>query len=137
MTGRQTQQLKKAFLVAFAEHGNVSQACRTVGLAARSTVYRWQEHDDDFAAAYREAELVANDAINTEIRRRGLEGWLEPVYQGGLQVGVIRKFSDTLLIFLAKGRMPEVYRERVEHSGPGGAAAAFTFTLGERVADAG
>ena len=52
-------------------------------------------------------------------RRRAAEGTLKPVYQGGKLVGEIREFSDTLLIFLLKGKRPEVYREnvKVEHSG--------------------
>ncbi len=31
-------------------------------------------------------------------------------------VGTIRRFSDVLLIFMAKAAMPKKYRERIEHS---------------------
>lgn len=115
-TDRQSVHLKKQFLDAFAQHGNVSAAARAAGVG-RSTVYQWQEHDEDFAAAFREAEILARDAVDEEIHRRGVLGWDDPVYQGGARVGTIRKFSDTLLIFLAKGLMPEKYKDRVEHSG--------------------
>jgi hypothetical protein len=54
--------------------------------------------------------------------RRALVGWKEPVYQGGKEVGTIRKFSDNLLIFLLKGKRPEVFRERHELTGANGAA---------------
>ena len=43
-----------------------------------------------------------------------------PVYYQGKEVGQIRKFSDTLLIFLLKGARPETYRERHEHTGKHG-----------------
>ena len=39
------------------------------------------------------------------------------MYYKGEVVGTIRKYSDTLLIFLLKGALPEVYRERYEISG--------------------
>jgi hypothetical protein len=39
------------------------------------------------------------------------------VFYQGIQTATVRKYSDTLLIFLLKGRKPERYRERVEHSG--------------------
>ena len=32
----------------------------------------------------------------------------------GQVVGAVRKYSDTLLIFLLKSRRPEIYRERAE-----------------------
>lgn len=50
---------------------------------------------------------------------RALEGWEEPVFHLGVATGTIRKYSDTLTIFLLKGAKPEKYREnsRVELSG--------------------
>src|SRR5947209_7038205 len=41
--------------------------------------------------------------------------------RAGEKVGSIRKYSDHLLQTMLKGRRPDVYRERYEHSGPGGA----------------
>ncbi|WP_162148545.1 hypothetical protein [Asticcacaulis sp. AC402] len=37
---------------------------------------------------------------------------MEPVYHLGKTVGAIRKYSDTLAIFLLKAHAPEKYRER-------------------------
>jgi hypothetical protein len=39
------------------------------------------------------------------------------VFYQGQMCATVRKYSDTLLIFLLKGRKPERYREQVEHSG--------------------
>jgi hypothetical protein len=36
-------------------------------------------------------------------------------------VGTVRKFSDNLLMFLLKGKRPEVFRERHELTGVNGA----------------
>lgn len=125
MTNRQTQRLKKAFLEQFRLCGNISQSCRDVGMD-RSNVYRWQEIDDQFAAAFRDAETESTETLEAEARRRALEGVEKetPIYHNGHLIGttVETKYSDTLLIFLLKGLKPEKYRERqqVEHTGPGG-----------------
>jgi len=110
-TDAQSAQQKKRFLAAFARCGNISAACCSARVPRRN-VYTWQEIDPAFVLAYREAEVLAKEAVEREIRRRGVEGWLEPVYQGGAKVGNVRRFSDVLLIFLAKRLMPE-YRDSV------------------------
>lgn len=56
---------------------------------------------------YHQAEQIANDRLRREILRRGVEGWLEPQFSAGKNMGNVRKYSDTLLIFLAKARMAE------------------------------
>ena len=80
----------------------------------RRTHYDWLHTDSAYAAAFEQAKAMACDRIEQEIHRRGVEGWDEPVYHGGQQVGVVRRYSDTLLIFLAKGMMPAKYRDRHE-----------------------
>ena len=45
-----------------------------------------------------------------------MKGWLEPVYQGGKRVGVIRKYSDACLLSLLKARHP-AFRDRKEIKG--------------------
>jgi len=92
-------------------------ACEAVGVS-RATVWNWQEHDADFGMAYQQARGLADDALRREIHRRGVEGVEKPVFWQGRQVATVREYSDTLLIFQAKARMPE-YRDqsRIEHSG--------------------
>lgn len=119
MTRRQTLQLKRAFLDAFRQHGNVTKACEQAAVASRQSVYQWQEHDPEFAIAFRLAEVEATERLEAEAHRRAVEGTDKPVYQGGRRVGTVREHSDTLLIFLLKARAPEKYRDRVDvrHSG--------------------
>jgi hypothetical protein len=125
MTRAQVARLKKAFIEQFAEYGNITTAAMRAGIARR-TVYGWQEQDDQFAAAFRDAEIQATETLESEARRRAVEGvvTITPYYHRGelLSETVETKYSDTLLIFLLKARAPEKYRERVgiEHSGPGG-----------------
>lgn len=109
---------KKAFLAAFAQCGNISHACRLAD-CSRTLVYKWLNEEPDFKAQFDEADTSATEALEKEAYRRACEGTLRPIYQGGRKVGTIREFSDTLLIFLLKGRKPHMYRDylKTEHSG--------------------
>lgn len=109
----QSARHKKDFLVAFSQTGNVTDAAEQAG-CARRTVYDWLARDDAFRVSFAEAEQQALDRLEREALRRGVEGVDEPVYQGGKKIGAIRKYSDTLLIFLLKGGRPSKYRERVD-----------------------
>ncbi len=78
--------------------------------------------------------------IEAEIHRRAIEGWDEPIASAGKRLGVMRKYSDVLLIFYAKKRMPE-YREKqsMELTGKDGEALViktqWSGTLLERAED--
>jgi hypothetical protein len=65
--------------------------------------------------------------MEQEAIRRGQHGVEKPVFQGGKEVGAVREFSDTLLIFMLKSRKPETYREnvKVEHAGQVSHGAVF------------
>lgn len=105
------QQKKKLMLAAIAESGNIGKAAAAAGIS-RNCHYNWMQADKAYAKAVDEAFDDAVDLLETEAKRRAYEGVEEPVYQGGKQVGTIRKYSDTLLIFLMKGARPEKYRDR-------------------------
>ena len=116
MVGKLGHPKKAAFLAAYAECGIVSKACKLAEVG-RATHYVWINEDDEYKTAFEEAHRIAIEAMECEARRRAMEGWLEPVFYQGEECGYVRKFSDTLLIFMMKGAMPEKYRERFEHSG--------------------
>ncbi len=80
----------------------------------RTLVYDWQEHDEEFSQEYRQAEIEATETMEAEAHRRGVLGVEEPVFHQGEVVGAVKKYSDTLLIFMLKARAPEKYRERVQ-----------------------
>lgn len=126
LTERQLRQAKRAFLEHFAKNGNISAACRYAGIESRQTVYNWQEHDEQFAFEFREAEVNATEVLEAEAWRRAVEGvpHERTTYWRGEVSGtdIETKYSDTLLITLLKARAPEKYAERTrsEISGPGG-----------------
>src|SRR5262249_26556 len=104
---------KVAFLEQFKVAGTITAACRAAGIN-RATHYDWLDRDPQYVKDFEEAKEVRVELLETEMRRRALVGWDEPVYQGGKLVGHIRKFSDTLLIFALKAERPEKYRERYQ-----------------------
>jgi hypothetical protein len=125
-SGRTIRTLKKrdAFLTALRAHGNVSEACAAAQFG-RTAAYAWRGDDPDFAAAWDEALDEAADTMEREAWRRAVEGTEKPVFgslggkKGTGEVGRIREYSDTLLIFMLKAARPEKFRERTEtrHTG--------------------
>lgn len=121
----QQAEIKEAFLVLLAETCSVVKAARALN-CERQSLYNWRREDPEFAAAWDEARKLGIEALEDEAIRRAHEGVEEPVYQGGKLVGGIRRYSDTLLIFMLKGNKPETYKDRTsaEVSGPNGAPIA-------------
>ncbi len=106
-----------AFLTAFSETGNVRLACE-VAKVGRSSHYRWLQEDPEYREAFDLAKECAADLIEAEAYRRAVTGWDEPAgWYKGKPGGMVRKYSDVLLIFLLKGLRPEKYRERTELRG--------------------
>jgi hypothetical protein len=116
--GNIKQPKKRAFLRAYAETGNVSRAAELAGIS-RATVYTRQWLDDaEFQAAKAEAMEMAADRLEQEAWRRAVEGVDEPVgWFRGEPGGTVKRYSDTLLIFMLKGTRPEKFRERYETAG--------------------
>jgi hypothetical protein len=104
---------QRAFLTAYATCGVISRAAEAAGIA-RQTHYDWMNNDPEYVEAFKQAEEEAAESLEAEARRRALEGWEEPVYYKGRVVGSVRKYSDTLLMFMLKGAKPEKYKERAE-----------------------
>ena len=109
---------RQTFINELAQTCNVSLAAAKAKVGRR-TVYDARDADPAFAAAWDEAIEIAVELMEGEVHRRAFSGTLKPVYQGGLKVGEIREYSDTLAIFLLKAHKPDKYRERstVEHTG--------------------
>ena len=120
---KSAQAKKRAFLAAYAKSGNISTAAEAAGIDRRRH-YEWLADDPDgsYAAAVAAAYDQAGDYLEEKARQRATEGWEEPVWYQGDEVGRVRKYSDTLLIFLLKGAKPDKYRERgtFEHTGKDG-----------------
>ena len=111
------------FLEALAGCGNVTEAARIAGMSWRHA-HRLRASNTDFAAQWDEALQEAADKLEQEAWRRAHDGVDEPalcsrglVYDADGQPVMVRKYSDTLLIFLLKGARPEKYRENVKVTG--------------------
>lgn len=105
-----------AFIASLSLTGNVTRACESSGVS-RWLVYELRNNDPVFAEAWDNALEQATDLLEEEARRRAYSGVDEPVFGslgqglGTGEVGTIRKYSDTLLIFLLNGNRPQKYRQ--------------------------
>jgi hypothetical protein len=98
-------------LAALAATGNVRLSAQAAGVS-RETCYKARDRSERFQVQWAEALDEAADILEAEARRRAVEGWDEPVYQKGELVGVVRKFSDTLLITLMRADRPARFARR-------------------------
>jgi hypothetical protein len=110
-----TQDRMERFLVELEEHGQVTRACRAVGIN-RQMAYATRERDEVFMQAWDEARAVYCNALESEADRRGKDGVEEPVgFYQGVPWGTKKVYSDRLLELRLKAERPEKYRE---HAGP-------------------
>jgi hypothetical protein len=115
---------KRALLTAYAAMGRLVQACQAVHMG-HSLHYYWQRTDPDYAAAFDEAKRLAGERLEEEAIRRAL-GYEETHHTSAGTPYQVTKYSDTLLIFLLKGMMPQKYGDTVAHTGTRGAPAVLT-----------
>jgi hypothetical protein len=106
---------KDAVIKELGAGGTYTSAAKKAGIG-RTTLYAWMKDDQDFNDACMAAEDEGTDILEQEAMRRAAKGVLEPIYHKGEQVGTVRKYSDTLLIFLLKGRRPEKFKDHVQHN---------------------
>ena len=106
-----TSARRAAFLAALAETGNVSRAARAAK-ASRSRAYQLKADDPQFAEEWAGALEIATDALDAEARRRAMDGVETPRFHQGQIAGTVKKYSDSLLMFLLRAHRPDLYRER-------------------------
>ena len=107
-----TLQKRAQFLHCLRLGDTVTHAAERICLA-RGYMYQLRAADPAFASEWTLAIEEGTELLEQAALTRGRDGWDEPVYQRGIQVGVIRKYSDVLLMFMLKGRLPEKYREHL------------------------
>jgi len=123
---RKVQQ--KSFLTQLEQTGNITMACRKAKVARR-TIYDWLQKDRQFKSAFDESVKIGIELLEDEAQRRAFHGYKKPVYQGGSLVGYVQEYSDTLLIFLLKGKKPEIYKDRQEVTGKDGGPLQTEFAI--------
>ena len=121
-----TPKKQTVFLDALRQGYSVTHAATLIGLR-RESMYRARRRDPAFAAAWDDAAESGADRLEDEALRRAVEGHrtektvtsagrvLRDEY-GNVLKDVTVDYSDTLLIFLLKGRRPDKYAERHRHN---------------------
>ena len=123
-----TPEKREKFVTVLRETANVTGAARSISMS-RTAVYERRKSDKAWADAWDNAIEEAVDALEHEARRRALAGVEKGIYYQGARVDTMREYSDVLTIFLLKAHRPEKYREKFEHSGPGGGPIPQTITV--------
>lgn len=110
-----------AFLKAFAEYGNLSKACKSVGINI-TTERQWRVSADPwYSQQFKDALAQYKDSIEQEIHNRAIVGEQVPIIGKvagpfGLEDKIIAYKtvkSDLLLMFHGKRHIPE-YRDKYE-----------------------
>jgi hypothetical protein len=109
---------KRAFLAAYSKVGIIGVAASVAGIN-RDTHQNWLKKDPDYVEAFEIAKDQSCDILEQEAIRRACQGVEEPVFYQGVECGRVRKYSDTLLIFMLKANRPWRFRDNssVEHHG--------------------
>jgi len=117
---RTDEQKQGDFLKRLEEYGSVTDAAK-LSKVPRRTIYNWLEPTAtthaEFRAQYKISVKIGVQALEDEAKRRAFKGVNEPLMHLGKKVGTVKKYSDTLLIFLLKAHDPEKYVERIQHAG--------------------
>ena len=101
---------KRVYLNTYREHGLHGMAAKAAGVS-RQCVEQHLEKDEGFKAERVRALADYRETIEHEIKRRAMEGWDEPVFYKGNEVGVVHKYSDRMLELHGKRHIPE-YRDK-------------------------
>lgn len=108
-----TAEKRAKFLAHLAQYGFVTRAAKAAGIH-RDTARDTYDNDPAFHKAWDDALSEYTERLEAEADRRAYKGTLRPVFHKGAKCGVIREYSDTLLIFRLKALRPEVYKDRSE-----------------------
>lgn len=108
---RQLLGWKQPFLEAISRGLCVREACRIAGITP-GPVYHQRNTDEEFQKEWDRVADLGTELLEQEAQRRAFHGTEKPVFYKGEQCGVIQEYSDTLLMFVLRGRKPEMYRDK-------------------------
>lgn len=115
--GRFDTEMREGYLALIREGVTNKDAAAACG-AGTKYFQRRRKEDPDFEQAYQEARADGDDVIRAEVHRRGVEGVKQAIYHDGKVVGHKQVYSDNLLMFLAKSRMPDEFgdKQTIDHN---------------------
>jgi hypothetical protein len=109
-TSISTPEMQEVFIGAFAVTGVVKSGLDAANIA-RSTYYYWLENDPSFAERVEEAREEYHDTVRLQVQSFAMEGFTEELsYQGRKTGDTTRKYSDGLIQFWTRSRMPREFR---------------------------
>lgn len=120
-----TEELKTKFLMNIARTAHITRSAELSGIT-RETHYAWLKEDPEYKKRFEEAWRQGYDVLEEEMQRRAFEGFdYKLMYdEEGNLVSIVRGYSDTLAMFLAKGNIPRKFVDRSEvttnNGGPAG-----------------
>lgn len=114
--GRFDTEMREQYLALIREGVTNKDAAAACGCGTKYFQRRRKEVPE-FEQAYQDARADGDDVIRAEVHRRGVEGVKRAIYHDGRVVGHKQEYSDQLLMFLAKSRMPGEFgdRQTVDH----------------------
>lgn len=112
--GRFDTELREGYLALIREGITNKDAAAACGCGTKYFKRR-RDLDPKFETAYQEARADGDDVIRGEIKRRSVDGVKRAIYHDGKVVGHRQEYSDQLLMFLAKSRMPSEFGDRQTH----------------------
>ncbi len=86
------EEIKKAA----AKGCHVSGMCVAIGIASEDTFFRWVRENEEFAAAYKEAQLISKAFYEEQLLRGSL--------------GLIKGFNATSMAMIMNNKFPEDYK---------------------------
>ena len=98
---------QRAFLIAYSLVGTVK------GASKRSKIhhfyhYEWKRNDEQYQAAFARIEDILVDHCVDKVKKRGVDGWNEPLTYKGRRTGSsIRRYSDQLALAYIRSKRPE------------------------------
>ena len=110
---KSTPENKAAFLATYARCASLTRSARETGVNP-FTIYEWKANDPEFKAAFEDAIEKSTDWLEDEAIRRAAEGVDRPVFFKGVQCGVIREYSDSLLQFMLISRRPDKFAPKLK-----------------------
>lgn len=102
---------REAVLTALSQYPSITEAARRAS-CDRSSILRWRAEDAEYDAACHDAVSQGCGKIADLLVDHGLHGVLEPVYQGGKQVGEIRRYDHRMMVRLMEVHQPEQWTPR-------------------------
>lgn len=115
---RLTEDLRTKFFAELAESCNITKSAQACGLS-RQHVHYMRRTDREFARRWEDAIEQATDALEYAARKRGKDGYQDPIYQGGKLVGHRTVYSDRMTEILLKAHRRDKFGDKGFELPPG------------------